>query len=76
MAKTNYDRIRNMSVDEMAEFLTSLLNGENNHNVGCYGCVNYGTHHSDPNYQFYECGDCYCEGIGYDLVKWLERGVE
>lgn len=76
---TNYDRIRNMSVEEMAKFLESLLNGENNHNVACYGCMNYGTHHSDPENKkngLYECGDCYNEGVGLDLVKWLNKELE
>ena len=73
---TNYEHIKNMSVEEMADFLTSLLDGENKHYVGCYGCINYGTHHSDPsNKDLYECEGCDCEGIGYDLVKWLESEV-
>ena len=79
MAITNYDRIKNMSIDEMADFLTSLLDGENNHNVGCYGCLHYGTHHSDiknKGTNLYECDDCFCEGIGVDLVKWLKSEVE
>lgn len=73
---TNYDRIRSMKVEEMAEFLTSLLDGENNHNVGCYGCVHYGTFHSEPRNKgnmLYECEDCPSEGIGYNLIKWLQQ---
>lgn len=76
---TNYDNIRNMPVDKMAEFLTSLLDGENNHNVGCYDCMNYGTHHSDPQNKesgLYECEGCYNEGVGLDLVKWLKKEAE
>lgn len=76
---TNYDNIRNMTVDKMAEFLTSLLDGENNHNVGCYGCAYYGTHHSDPQNKaigLYECEDCYFEDIGLDLIKWLNEDFD
>lgn len=76
---TNYDRIKNMTIPEMADFLKSLLDGENNHNVGCYDCTHYGTHHSDiknKGTNLYECDGCSCEGIGLDLVKWLESEVE
>jgi hypothetical protein len=76
---TNYDRIKNKTIPEMAEFLKSLLDGENNHNVGCYGCSHYGTHHSDiknKGTNLYECDDCSCEGVGLDLVKWLENEAE
>lgn len=69
------DRIKSMNVEEMANFLESLLDGENNHDVGCYGCINYGTHHSDPQYKgtdLYDCDDCPNEGIGLDLSKWLK----
>ena len=79
MAKTNYELIKTMSIDEMADFLTSLLNGDNNHNVGCYGCINYGTHHSDiknKGTNLYDCDDCPCEGVGFDLVKWLKSEVK
>ena len=76
---TNYERIKNMSVEQMAKFLTTLLDEENQHNVGCYDCIFYGTHHSDlanKGTNLYECDGCYCEGIGYELVKWLMKEVE
>lgn len=75
---TNLERIKSMSVDEMAKFLKSMVDGDETHEVGCYGCINYGTHHSDPQNKgthLYECEGCYCEGIGHDLVMWLEREV-
>ena len=76
---TNFEKIKNMSIGEMAEFLESMVDGNNAHEVGCYGCINYGTHHANPEYKedgLYECEGCSCEGVGLDLVKWLEREVE
>ena len=37
----NYERIKNMSVEEMAEFLQKTFD-ENEENFGCYGCMHYG----------------------------------
>lgn len=71
---TNFDRIKGYSVDEMAEFIRSMVDDEETHEVACYGCINYGTHHSDPAYKgtnLYECEGCSCEGIGLDVVAWL-----
>ena len=76
---TNYERIKNMSVDEMAEFLKSMVDENETHEVACYGCINYGTHHSNPKNNgtnLYECDGCSCEGIGHDIVKWLESEVK
>lgn len=76
---TNFERIKDMSIEEMAAFLKSMVDDNETHEVGCYGCINYGTHHSDPRNKengLYECEGCYCEGVGHDLVKWLEREVE
>jgi hypothetical protein len=73
---TNGDRIRAMTDEELAEFITSLADGENNHDVCCFGCINYGTHHSDPankGTRLYECDDCLNEGIGLDVEKWLKQ---
>jgi hypothetical protein len=78
-AYTNFERIKDMSIEEMAAFLKSMVDDNETHKVGCYGCINYGTHHSDPQNKengLYECEGCYCEGVGHDLVKWLEREVE
>ena len=71
---TNYERIKAMSIDEMAEFLRSMVDDDETHEVACYGCFAYGTHHSDPQYKgtnLYDCNGCSNEGIGLDLVAWL-----
>ena len=73
---TNADRIRAMSDEELAELIRSMVDGSNNHNVACYGCINYGTHHSDPTNKgtyLYECDDCENEGIGLDVLMWLQQ---
>ena len=74
--KTNADRIRAMSDEELAEFICSMVDGSNNHNVACYGCINYGTHHSDKANKgtyLYECDGCENEGIGLDVLMWLKQ---
>lgn len=76
---TNYDRIKGMNVEQMAAFLKSMVDENETHEVACYGCINYGTHHSDPQNKgtnLYECEGCSCEGIGHDLVKWLNSEVK
>ena len=76
MKMTNYERIKAMSVDEMAKFIRSMVDENETHDVACYGCVHYGTHHSDPDYKgtnLYECEGCECEGVGLDIVKWLNK---
>ena len=77
--QTNADRIRAMSDDELAEFIQNMVDGSNSHNVACYGCINYGTHHSDPANKgtcLYECDGCENEGIGLDVLKWLQQPSE
>lgn len=72
--QTNADRIRAMSDEELAEFIRKMVDGSNTHDVACYGCIHYGTHHSDPENKgtdLYECGGCQSEGIGLDVLKWL-----
>ena len=74
--KTNADRIRAMSDEKMAEFIQNMVDGSNNHNVACYGCINYGTHHSNPANKgtyLYECEGCTNEGIGLDVLMWLHQ---
>lgn len=76
---TNADLIRAMSDEELAEFIRSMVDGSNNHNVACYGCINYGTHHSDPANKgtyLYECDGCENEGIGLDVLMWLQQPAE
>ena len=73
---TNADRIRSMSDEELAEFIQNMVDGSNSHNVACYGCINYGTHHSDPANKgtyLYECEGCTNEGIGLDVLMWLRQ---
>lgn len=76
---TNADRIRAMSDEELAEFIRSMVDENGSHEVACYGCINYGTHHSDPankGTHLYECDGCSCEGIGLDVLKWLKQPAE
>ena len=76
---TNADSIRAMSDEELAEFIQNMVDGSNSHNVACYGCINYGAHHSDPANKgtcLYECDGCENEGIGLDVLKWLQQPAE
>lgn len=76
---TNADRIRAMTDDELAKFIESMVDGSNSHEVACYGCINYGTHHSDPKYKgtyLYDCEGCNSEGVGLDVKKWLQKHAE
>ena len=77
--QTNADRIRSMSDEELCEFIRSMVDESNSHNVACYGCINYGTHHSDPANKgtpIYECDGCENEGIGLDVLMWLKQPAE
>jgi len=64
---TNADIIRSMTDEELAEWLDKQHNQEREdwEDVGCYHCVNYGTHHQPT-----DCGDC--EWLG-GLLQWLRR---
>lgn len=76
---TNADRIRAMTDDELSKFIESMVDGSNSHEVACYGCINYGTHHSDPQYKgtyLYDCEGCNSEGVGLDVKKWLQKHAE
>lgn len=71
---TVFDRIKAMNVDEMAEFIRSMVDDDETHEVACYGRINFGTHHSDPankGTNLYECEGCPSEGMGLDIVAWL-----
>ena len=75
---TQFDRIKNMDINELAEFIKSMVDENEVHDVACYGCIHYGTHHSDPHNKgtnLYECEGCSYEGIGHDIVRWLESEV-
>lgn len=60
----NYDRIKSMSVEEMADFITDLTNGCE---YGCMYCTNYVD------------GECIKDGYMNDYVKgciqWLLQEV-
>ena len=73
--KTNADRIRNMTDEELAEFIDKMLNQdrEDCDPIGCYGCAYYGTHHQDKDSELYECGDCEFEN---GILAWLQAEVK
>ena len=72
---TNAEKIKNMSDKELGEFLKNVEKGEEN--ISCYGCMNWGTHHSNPlEKDLYECKGCYWEGIGEDIEKWLNKEAQ
>ena len=76
---TRADKIRAMSDEELSEFIRSMVDESNSHNVACYGCINHGTHHSDPANKgtpLYECDGCENEGIGLDVLMWLQQPAE
>lgn len=77
--KTNADRIRAMSNEELAEFIRSIIDGSYNYNFSCYEYTNCVIHHSDPankGIYLYKCDDGESEGIGLDLLKWLHQPAE
>jgi hypothetical protein len=66
---TNFEKIKSMTLEELAEWLDVQHNQDRLDwdSIGCYHCINYGTHHY-PN----DCGDC--EWLG-GLKQWLQREV-
>jgi len=67
---TNFEKIKSMTVEKMTEWIKDISDDERDtwEPIGCYHCVNYGTHHQNPR----ECGDC--EWIS-GIRGWLEREV-
>lgn len=67
---TNADKIRNMTDEELAEWLDKMSNQDRFDwgDIGCSNCVYYGTHHY-PN----DCGDCEWK-LG--LLNWLKTEVQ
>lgn len=67
-----------MTDEELAEWLDRQHDTERNDwkPIGCYHCVNYGTHHCDKSdigteYEYlYECGDCEFEN---GILGWLQK---
>lgn len=66
---TNADKIRAMKNEELAEWIDKQHNQERQdwESLGCYDCINYGTHHY-PN----DCGDCEWKG---GILSWLKKEV-
>ena len=72
---TNGEKIRQMTDEELADWLDRMFNEarEDWEPVGCYNCINYGTHHANPSDESYACGDCeYKNG----LLAWLQQEAE
>jgi hypothetical protein len=59
---TNFEKIKAMSITELAEFLDKSANQEREdwEPIGCYCCADYQTHHYPK-----DCGEC----------EWL-KGIE
>lgn len=75
----NADKIRSMTDEELAEFIRSMVDGSYNYDFACYKYTNYVTHHSDPankGIYLYKCDDCESEGIGLDVLMWLQQPAE
>jgi hypothetical protein len=78
---TNADKIRNMTDNELAEWLDKMVNQYRKDwtPIGCYHCINYGTHHSDKSnigtkFEYlYECKGCEFEN---GLLEWLKSESE
>lgn len=68
----NYERIKQMTIDEMAEFLRKNFDEYEEH-FGCADCTSYETHHYPS-----ECEEeqCYWLKIGCSIKKWLLSEVE
>lgn len=66
---TNYERIVNMSKEELADWLDSISNEDRSDwdPIGCSGCIDKDTHH------YPEC----CEGCKWEtgIKGWLEKEV-
>lgn len=63
----NYDRIKNMSIEEMAGYFQKLFDPHKDR-FGCLSCLDYGTHH-----YLEDCGDCCWLTIGGNILKYLEQ---
>lgn len=80
---TNADRIRSTTDEELADWIDSMLNEDRDdwYPIGCYRCINFKTHHSDPNNKgthLYACDGCDHEGshengLKYGVLKWLQQ---
>lgn len=68
---TNFEYIKSLSLEELADWLESISDEERDDwdSLGCYHCINYGTHH----YNDEECGEC--EWFG-GIENWLKQERE
>jgi hypothetical protein len=66
---TNYEKIKSMSLEEMAEWIDRQYDQEREDwfSLGCYNCINYGTHHCPK-----DCGEC--EWLG-GIKQWLQQEI-
>lgn len=68
---TNADRIRNMTDEELFEWLDIQLNQEREdwQPIGCYSCIDYGTHHYPK-----DCIRNKCEWVN-GVLGWLKQEI-
>ena len=66
----NSEKIRNMSDEELAEWLDQICNREREgfEGIGCYDCINYRTHHYPK-----DCGGCEWR---FGILEWLKSESE
>ena len=64
---TNFEKIKSMTIEEMTEWIEKQIDDEREdwESLGCYHCINYGTHHYPK-----DCGEC--EWLG-GIKQWLSR---
>ena len=71
---TNFDKIKSMSIDELAKLLGDLNDADGNslNKIGCTNCCYYETHHAPE-----DCINDRCSfmNVGTDAKKWLEHDV-
>lgn len=62
----NIERIKSMSLEEMAECFEEL--GLDDETFGCATCTSYGTHHYPD-----DCGNCEYLKCECDIKQWLKQ---
>jgi len=69
-----FNKIKQMNIDELAEFLRIRFDEEGGSRcagIGCSNCIDYKTHHYPD-----DCGNCIWLPVENDYKKWLELDVE
>lgn len=68
----NYEKIKAMSIEELASFLDSLQDDERDDHIsiGCNRCCNYNTHHYPDDCK--ERDGSVCVDMG-GAIAWLKR---